>query len=143
MLLLDVNVVIASHRADHPQHELTIGWLDAIVAARETFAIPNGVWASFLRLVTSGRAFPEPSPLNDAFAHIDAFRAHPSHRSLEPGPLHMSSLRRVCEDADARGDLVADAVLAAIALEHGCAIASFDRDFTRFAAVRHVVPTAG
>lgn len=143
MLLLDVNVVIAAHRSDHPQHQAMSRWLDAMIAGRETFGVPNVVWASFLRIVTNRRAFPEPSALEQAFAYIEAFRDHPSHRSLEPGPLHMLLLRRVCENADARGELVPDAVLAAIALEHGSAVASLDRDFARFACIKHVTPGAG
>ncbi len=143
MLLLDVNVVLAAHRADHPKHEAMTRWLEAMIAARETFGIPNIVWTSFLRIVTNRRAFPEPSALQDAFAYIDTYREHPSHRSLEPGPLHMLLLRRICEDADARGELVPDAVLAAIALEHGCAVASLDRDFGRFTSIRHVTPGTG
>lgn len=140
MLLLDVNVVIAAHRADHPHHDVTSRWLDTIVAARESFGIPNAVWASFLRIVTNERAFSPPSSVADAFDYIDVFRDHPSHRSLEPGALHLLLLRRVCEDAEAHGALVPDAVLAAIAIEHGCGVASLDRDFARFTSVKHVVP---
>ena len=140
MLVLDVNVVIARHRADHRHHAATRRWFDASVATSETFTVPNVVWGSFLRLVTNRRAFPVPTPRDAAFAYIDAVRAHPSHRPLEPGRQHLDLLRRVCDEADAGGDLVPDAVIAAIALEHGCAVASFDRDFARFSSVTHVVP---
>jgi toxin-antitoxin system PIN domain toxin len=113
-----------------------------MVAGAETFSVPNAVWASFLRLATNRHAFPVPTPRDEAFAFVDAVRTHPSHRSLEPGPMHLDLLRRLCHEADARGDLVPDAVIAAIALEHGCAVASLDRDFARFASIEHVVPTA-
>ena len=116
------------------------GWFDAMIARSETFSVPNVVWASFLRLVTNRQAFPVPTPLDEAFVYVDAVRAHPRHRVLEPGPLHLALLRRLCEEADATGDLVPDAVIAAIALEHGCAVASLDRDFARFTSIDHVVP---
>ena len=142
MLVLDVNVVIAMHRVDHRHHTSMRRWLDALVARPEPFSVPNVVWACFLRLVTNRRAFPVPTPRNEAFAYVDAVRAHPSHRSLEPGPLHLELLRRLCDEADAKGDLVPDAVIAAIALEHGCAVASLDRDFARFSSVRQIRPVA-
>jgi toxin-antitoxin system PIN domain toxin len=143
VLVLDVNVVIAVHRADHGHHDAVRRWFDATVAGPETFSVPNAVWASFLRLVTNRRAFPVPTPADEAFGFLDAVRAHPSHRSLEPGALHLALLRRLCDEADARADLVPDAVIAAIALEHGCAVASLDRDFARFTSVDHVIPGAG
>jgi uncharacterized protein len=142
VLVLDVNVVLATHRADHSHHELARRWFDAKVATSETFSVPNAVWASFLRLATNRRAFPVPTPRDEAFAFVDAVRAHPSHRSLEPGPMHLDLLRRLCDEGDARGDLVPDAVIAAIALEHGCAVASLDRDFARFSSIEHVLPIA-
>jgi predicted nucleic acid-binding protein len=49
-------------------------------------------------------------------------------------------LRRLCEEADALGDLMADAVIAAVALEHGCQVATLDRDFARFASIRYLRP---
>lgn len=142
MLVLDVNVVIASHRVDHRDHASLRRWFEAVVEGPETFSVPNVVWASFLRLVTNRHAFPVPTPRDQAFAYVDAVRAHPSHHALEPGPLHLELLRRVCDEADAKGDLIPDAVIAAIALEHGCAVASLDRDFARFPSVRHVRPIA-
>ena len=142
MLVLDVNVILAAHRADHSHHELARRWFGAMVATSETFSVPNAAWASFLRLATNRRAFPVPTPRDEAFAFVDAVRAHPSHRSLEPGPMHLDLLRRLCDEADAHGDLVPDAVIAAIALEHGCAVASLDRDYARFSSIEHVLPLA-
>lgn len=84
-----------------------------------------------------------PTPLADAFAFIDTVMAHPRHLALGPGPRHLALVRQLCEDGDARGDLVPDAVLGAIALEHGAAVATLDRDFARFHAVRAVRPHLG
>jgi toxin-antitoxin system PIN domain toxin len=139
MLILDVNVLVAAHRDDHPEHEPMIGWLQRTVRADSGFGIPRAVWASVLRVTTSRRVFQVPSPIDAVFGFIDAVLAQPGHRAAEPGPRHLTLLRRVCEEADARGDLVPDAVLAAIAIEHGAAVASLDRDFARF-PVEHVRP---
>ena len=98
------------------------------------------MWASFIRLVTNRRVLARPTPRDDAFEFLDAVCAQPNHVLLTPGPQHLALLRQACAKADATGDLVPDAVLAAIALEHGCAVASFDRDFARFSSIDHVIP---
>lgn len=140
MLLLDVNVVVAAFRGDLPQHEAVSGWLDELIELRAPFSVPTVVWASFIRLVTNRRIFDPPTPVGEAFAFLDAVCAQPHHHLLGPGPQHLALVRRICEEADATGDLVPDAVVAAIALEHGCAVASLDRDFARFSSIDHVVP---
>jgi toxin-antitoxin system PIN domain toxin len=109
------------------------------VAKDDPFAVPTPVWASFLRLATNRRIFPVPTPLTAAFAFIDATVGQPHHLLLGPGPRHLALLRSQCQDADATGDLVPDAVLAAIAIEHGCTIVTLDRDFARFSSVRHTL----
>lgn len=140
-LVLDVNVVLGAHRGDHVHHDVLRRWLDGLASGTRTFSVPFVVWGSFLRLATSRRAFKIPTPIGEAFAFIDAVRAHPRHVLLEPGPRHLELLRSVCENAHAIGDLVPDAVIAAIACEHGCAVASLDRDFARFDSIDHVIPS--
>jgi toxin-antitoxin system PIN domain toxin len=140
MLLLDVNIVLAAQRGDHPHHAMVRPWFDAALAGDEPFAVPTLVWGSYLRLTTNRRIFPVPTPLADAFAFVDATCTRPHHVMLVPGPRHLALLRRCCEEADAAGDLVPDAVLAALAIEHGCEIVTLDRDFARFSSVRHRRP---
>ena len=143
MLLLDVNVVLAAHRADHPHHADVRAWFDELLAGDEPFTVPVTVWASFLRLVTSRRIFEVPTPRADAFSFVEATSVQPHHLPLGPGPRHLPLLRKVCDEADATGDLMPDAVIAAIAAEHGCDIVTLDRDFARFTSVRHQrLPTA-
>ena len=138
--MLDVNVVLAAYRDDHAHHAVLRPWLDELLAGNEPFSVPTIVWASFLRLTTSRRAFPVPTPLVDAFAFVEAVCAYPHHQRLEPGLQHLALLRGICEEGHATGDLIADAVIAAIALEHGGAVASLDTDFARFPSIEHVIP---
>lgn len=140
MLVLDVNIVVAAHRADHPLHGDVRPWFDDMVASDDDFGVPSSVWGSFLRLVTNRRIFDVPTPLGDAFAFVDAVVAQPRHLAAEPGPRHLSLVRELCTEADATGDLVPDAVIGAIAVEHGARVATLDRDFARFGSVDHVRP---
>jgi uncharacterized protein len=140
VLLLDVNVVLAAHRGDHPHHAPVRGWFDEMLAGDERFAVPALVWASFLRLATNRRIFEVPTPREDAFAFIEATRAQPRHLSIAPGPRHLTLLRRLCDEGDAVGDLIPDAVVAAVAAEHSCEVITLDRDFARFGSVHHRRP---
>lgn len=143
MLLLDVNVVIACHRDDHPDHDEVRSWFDRMLGGDEPFAVPASVWAAFLRATTNRRIFAVPTPRRAAFAFIDAVRAQPLHLAVGPGPRHLDLLRELCEEADASGDLIPDAVLAATAAEHAGAIITLDRDFARFRTVEHRSPLPG
>jgi uncharacterized protein len=143
VLLLDVNVVLAAHRADHPDHPPVRGWFDAMLVGDERFTVPAIVWTSFLRLATNRRIFEVPTPRPDAFAFVEATSAQSLHLQVSPGPRHLALLRQLCDEADALGDLIADAAIAAIAAEHSCEVVTLDRDFARFDTVRHRRPIAG
>jgi toxin-antitoxin system PIN domain toxin len=135
VLLLDVNVVLAAHRDDHPHHRQVRPWLDALLGSGDDFGVPTAVWASFLRLATNRRIFVEPTPLEAAFGFVEAMVAQPGHLAIEPGVRHLALVRRLCDEGEAVGDLLPDAVLGAIALEHGATVATLDRDFARFPSV--------
>lgn len=141
MILLDVNVVLAAHREDHPHHASVRGWLDRLVAKRGSFCVPDEVWASVLRLATNRRIFPDPSSLEEVFGFADAVRAQPGHAAVRSGPGRFEVFRRLCHEGQAAGDLVPDAFLAALAVENGCGIASLDRDFARFPGLRWEQPS--
>lgn len=137
MLVLDVNVVLAVHRGDHPHHEPLRRWFDEMIGLGDQFSVPSLVWASFLRIATNRRVFSVPTPRAEAFAFVDAVCAQPQHVLTSPGPRHLALLARVCAEGEAVGDLVPDAVLAAVATEYGAEVVTLDRDFARFPSVRH------
>ena len=141
MLLLDVNVVLAAHRTDNPHNAVARPWLVELGQRARPFGVPTTVWASFLRLTTNRRIFTTPSPVDDAFAFIDAVVAQPNHLGIEPTGRHLAYLRQAIIDGQAAGDLVPDAVLVTIAAEHGAAVASFDRDFARFPGIEWIRPS--
>jgi toxin-antitoxin system PIN domain toxin len=130
--LLDVNVVLPAHREDHPDHAIARAWLDNLLLGGEQFGVPWMVWWTFLRLSSHPRVFPVPTPLEESFEFIEAVRAHPGHIPVEAGAYHLDCLRGVCRGGEVTADLMPDAVLAALAVEHGGEVVSFDRDFARF-----------
>ena len=140
MRLLDVNVVLAAHRDDHPHFKIARAWFEDMLAERSPFSVTDLVAGSFLRVATNRRIFSVPTPVAEAFGYLRALRDQPGHVLVGPGPLHLELLERLCIDADAQGDLMPDVQLAAIAIEHACELVSFDRDFARFADLRWMRP---
>lgn len=137
MFLLDVNIVLAASRDDHPQFPLVRPWFDELIAGDEPYSVPTLTWHAYLRLATNRRIFPVPTQRAEAFAFLEATCGQPHHLLTTPGPRHLGLLQRLCAEADAVGDLVPDAVLGAVALEHGCEVVTLDRDFARFSSVQH------
>lgn len=142
MKLLDVNIVLAAHRQDHPHHALVRPWFDEILASDERFAVPDVVWLSLVRIATHRRVFTVPSDLDSVRAFIDAVRDQPNHVTLVPSPQHLDWFTQLCKLADATGDLAPDAYLAALAIENGSTLVSMDRDFARFPGLQWETPRA-
>lgn len=140
MKLLDVNVVLAAHREDHPHFRAARAWLADVLASGSRFAVTDLVAGSFLRLASNRRVFSIPTPVADAFDYLRALRGQPGHVMLGPGPRHLELLELLCQAADVSGDLIPDAQLAALAVEHACELVSFDRDFARFPELRWTRP---
>lgn len=140
MKLFDVNVLIYAHRKDLPEHEETLPWWEAQINLPEPFGMSELVLSSFLRIVTNRRAFKIPTPMPEALKAIEAIRSRPNHKAIRSGERHFPIFTELCQSGNAKGKLVADAYLAAIAIEHGCQWVSYDRDFARFASLDWIHP---
>jgi uncharacterized protein len=136
MRCVDVNVLIYAHRLESPDHDRYVEWLDAARRGPEPLGLPSVVGSGFVRVVTHPRIFVDPTPLDDALKFVRALRSGPSVLDLDPGPRHFEAFAKLCVEADARGNLVPDAHIAAIAVEHGATLYSADRSFSRFATLR-------
>lgn len=136
MVLPDVNVLVYAHREDASDHREYRMWLESVVNGDEAFAISELVLSGFIRVVTHTRVFKKPSPLSDALAFCDQLRDQPNSVHVAPGPRHFDLFRQACTEVDARGNLVPDAYLAALAIESGCEWITTDRDFSRFSSLR-------
>ncbi len=133
MILVDVNVLVHAYREDAPRHAPVRAWLEELVYSDRAFAVSDLVLSGFLRVVTHPRVFTPPTPLERALEFAEALRSQPNCIVLSPGDRHWSIFTRLCRDGDARGNLIPDAYLAALAIESGSQLVSTDRDFARFA----------
>lgn len=143
MIVPDVNVLVIAHRADQEGHGLVREWLENEVNSDQPFALADIAVAGFLRVVTNPRIYRRPSPLDTALAFVDGLVEQPTCVPIAAGRRHWRILRGLLHDADARGNLVPDAHLAAVAIEHGGTVATRDRGFGRFRGLRWLDPLAG
>lgn len=140
MLLPDVNVLIYAHRAESPDHERYAQWLRNVAGGAEPFGLSELGGSAFVRIVTNGKIWDEPTPLDDALEFMERLRSRSNARLLTHGGASWDIFASLCRQAKARGKLVADAYHAALALEHGCELVTADGDFARFVGLRHRHP---
>ena len=136
MNLLDVNVLIYAFRRDSERHEQFRAWLVDLLNGDSAFGVSDQVLAGVIRISTHPRIFERPSSLAEATSFTQAVRGHPHCRIIRPSSEHWGLFLRLCELAQARGNLVSDAWFAALAIESGCAWITCDRDYARFPGLR-------
>ena len=133
MILLDANVLIYAHVEELPQHERTARWLEDLLSHHiETTALAWIGATAFLRVATSKRIFKKPWSVTEAAERLDALLAHPMVQVVGPTERHWPIYSSILAEMNMSGDVVMDAHVAAIAVEHDAAVASVDKDFRRF-----------
>lgn len=136
VLIADVNLFVYAHRQDSPGAAELASWLPAALCGPEPLGVSEAVLASFVRLVTNHRVFREPTAPEQALEFCDAVLAAPSSVAVRPGPRHWAIFSGLCHAVSARGNVVPDAFLAALAIEHGATWLTTDRGFARFPGLR-------
>ena len=136
MVLPDVNVLIAAYRVDSLEHERCRTWLTSVVNGEHAFAVSDLALSGFLRIVTNPRVFGHPSSLPHALQFVNTIRDLDHCVDLRPGAHHWKIFTRICEEAEARGNLIPDAYHAALAIESGSEWITLDGDFARFPGLK-------
>ena len=140
MILTDVNVLVYAFREDAADHRRFRAWLETLIAGPDAFALAEIVLSGFVRVVTHPRIFQPAAPLDSALEFCRVLRNQPNAVVVGPGVRHWEIFTDLCTRAKVRGDLVADAFLAALAIESGCEWISTDRDYSRFPGLRWRTP---
>lgn len=143
MILVDANLLIYAYDGSSPSHEAARTWLEEAVSGYEPVGLAWQTVLAFLRIVTHPRVFERPLLIDEAVAIVSTWLGQPSVRLLQPTDRHWTLLSRLLPHAQARGPLVMDAHLAALAIEHGATLHTTDRDFRRFSDLRVVHPLEG
>jgi len=139
----DVNLLLHAVDSSSPRHAAARAWLEAQLSGVETFGLPVAVLLAFVRLSTQGRIFSRPLGPDEAFDLLEGWLAQPCATPIVPGDRHLALVRELLEPLGSAGNLVSDAHLAALAIEHGAELCSADTDFARFGRLRWSNPLAG
>ena len=132
MILPDVNAYVYALHTGSPFHVKARVWLENALVGSEGVAVWDVTLVAVYRLLTNPKlksAICEPAEVIDA---LNLIRSAPSAQSISPGERYWSIYKKICLDHEVKGDLASDAMLAALALEQRCRIATTDSDFSRF-----------
>src|SRR5216684_3852162 len=140
MILIDANILLYAYDAGASQHIVCRNWLEEIFRRREAVGFAWSTFLSFLRLSTDSRVFRVPRKWKEAEEIVRGWLDQPAAYLLQPEEEHWAILSRLIREGQARGPLIMDAHLAALAVEHGAALCTNDRDFTRFPGLKLVNP---
>jgi hypothetical protein len=140
--IVDANVLLYAVNEDSSRHHAARGWLDASLRGPETVGFGWIVLLAFLRLSTRHDLYQHPLATEQAFDVVSAWLAAPQAVVVHPTARHLQVLRGLIEPFGTAANLANDAHLAALAVEHGATVVSFDRDFGRFPGVRLEEPAA-
>lgn len=136
MILVDANLLLYAYHPKAEQHDKSRAWLEAVLSGPDLIRFSWLTLWAFIRIATNPRVFDRPLSVSEAEEAISSWLAQPAAGILEPGERHWNILCALMRDGQTVGPLVMDAVLAAIALEHGATICTTDRDFSRFSGLK-------
>lgn len=139
-MIVDANVLLYAVNRQSIEHKAAHRWLTSALSGNQVVGLPWVSLLAFIRLSTSSRVFASPLLPADAMTVVESWLAQRAAVTVEPTTRHLSVLRGLLEQAGTAGNLTTDAHLAALAIEHGATVATFDRDFERF-DVRVHLPT--
>ncbi len=132
MILVDANILLYAEDSLHPRNQQAREWWDGRLSQTETVCLCWTVLSAFIRIGTNPRVFEHPLSLEQALARVQSWLDQPCTRVVRPTERHWTVFQQMLTDGQASANLVTDAHLAALAIEHGCELASTDSDFARF-----------
>lgn len=136
MILPDINLLVYAYNADAPLHEPAKAWWEDLLNHHEPVAVPWIVSHGFIRIMTHPRVLERPLRVTDALKPVRKWLEWPSVQVLKPGTRHLKILESLLHEVGTGGNLLADAALAALAIEYQCELCSNDADFARFSGLR-------
>jgi uncharacterized protein len=138
--VVDANVLLYAVNVDADRHTASREWLDRSLSGAGTVGFSWLAMLAFVRLATKIGLFPSPLTSDEAMARLDAWTSQPTAEIIQPTPRHLELVRSLLRPLGTGGNLVNDAHLAALAVEHRGAVVSYDNDFNRFEGVRWTTP---
>jgi hypothetical protein len=136
VILVDANILLYAEDSLSPRHRHARTWWDARLSGTDSVCLCWAVLSAFIRISTNPRAFERPLSLEDSLARVRSWLDQPCVRIVQPTERHWAVFQQMLLRGQAVANLVTDAHLAALAVEHGCELVSTDSDFARFPTLK-------
>lgn len=144
MRAVDSNILIYADREETPQHPTAVEVIRGLATGVEPWAIPWPCIYEYLRVVTHPRVFHPPTPIHEAWGSVESLLASPSIIAVAEGERHREVLGELLRNLPVTGNLLHDAHIAALLIEHGVdEILTADEDFRRFPRLKVTNPFRG
>jgi len=134
--LPDANLLLYAVDERSPRHDPARAWLESVLSGGETVAFAWTVLLAVVRVSTRTVVFERPLTPSEALALVDGWLAQPVATVVHPTDRHATVLHELLAPLGVAGNLVSDAHLAALCIEHGAELCSSDADFSRFSGLR-------
>jgi toxin-antitoxin system PIN domain toxin len=142
VILLDVNLLLYATFDHALQHRAIRAWLDEQLSGSTRVGLPWASLLGFLRISTNSRMVKQPLTMTAAWQQVSNWRACEPVWHPQPTERHADVLGNLLSQPGVFGNLVPDADLAALAIEHGLTLCSTDGDFARFRELKWLNPLA-
>lgn len=139
-MIVDANILLYARNAADPSHEVARDWVESSLNGDTRVGLPWWTLGAFLRIATNPRAFTDPLTPGEAWQQVEEWLDAPRAWIVQPSRRFREVLGRLVHDHQARGPLVTDVQLAALAVDHGVPVVSTDADFARFGEIEWVNP---
>lgn len=136
MILVDCNLLLYAHDTLSEFHSAARQWWDAQLSGSEPVCLSWPTLSGFIRIATSARVHRRPMTLQETTERIQSWLDQPCVRVVTPTDRHWEIFRGLLRESNAVSNLVYDAHLAALAVEHNCELHSSDQDFSRFRGLK-------
>lgn len=142
MILVDANILPYAEDSLHPRNGKAREWWDDQLSGSKSVCLCWTVLSAFIRIGANPRVFESPLSLEQAVARVQSWLEQPCARVVRPTDRHWTVFQQMLSDGQAVANVVTDAHLAALAIEHGRRLASTDSDFARFPKLKWMNPLA-
>ena len=142
MILVDANLLLYAEDSLSEHHETARNWWDTQLSGSEAVALCWPVVTAFIRIGTNARLHKRPLTLKEAIERVQSWIDQPCVRIIQASEQHWELFQKMLRVGNATANLVSDARLAALAVEHNCMLHSTDTDFARFRGLKWKNPIA-
>jgi hypothetical protein len=140
VILVDANILLYAEDALSPHHSVAREWWDTQLSGTSPVCLCWIIIGAFIRVSTNPRVFENPLNLAQSVDRVRSWLNQPCIRLVEPTDRHWVVFEKMLIEGQAVGNLVTDAYLAALAIQHGCQLMSTDADFARFPMLKWTNP---